>query len=179
MELERDMFDTMTMTKAMGGLCGTFLAFLLGGWVADIIYNGYDGGHSDYHEQAYVIPVESDDAVEEVVPEGPPFAEVFALASAEDGAGEFRPCAACHKLDGADGVGPHLDGIVGRAVSSVDGFGYSGSMIAVAQEWTPENLNAFLENPNGYAPGTAMNYRGMRDIEDRANLIAYLATYAN
>ncbi|MFT5272334.1 MAG: cytochrome c, partial [bacterium] len=50
------------------------------------------------------------------------------------------------------------------------------SLIAVAQQWTPENLNAFLENPKGYAPGTAMNYRGLRKIEDRANLIAYLAS---
>ena len=40
--------------------------------------------------------------------------------------------------------------------------------------WTPDELNAFLENPKGYAPGTKMAYRGMNDIEDRANLIAYL-----
>ena len=38
-------------------------------------------------------------------------------------------------------------------------------------------LNAFLENPRGYAPGTSMSYNGMRDVEDRANLIAYLATF--
>lgn len=69
-----------------------------------------------------------------------------------------------------------MNGVVDRAVSSVEGFGYSGSLIAVAQQWTPENLNAFLENPKGYAPGTAMNYRGLRKIEDRANLIAYLAS---
>ncbi|MDE0849870.1 cytochrome c family protein [Yoonia sp.] len=168
------MFDTMTITKAIGGICGTFLVFLLGGFVADLIYHGADGGHGD-HAQAYVIPVESD-VVEEVVAEGPPFEEVYAMADAAAGEGEFRPCSACHKLDGTDGVGPHLNGVVDRAVSSVDGFGYSGSLIAVAQQWTPENLNAFLENPKGYAPGTAMNYRGLRKIEDRANLIAYLAS---
>jgi cytochrome c len=168
------MFDTMTITKAIGGICGTFLVFLLGGFVADLIYHGADGGHGD-HAQAYVIPVESD-VVEEVVEEGPPFEEVYAMADAAAGEGEFRPCSACHKLDGTDGVGPHLNGVVDRAVSSVEGFGYSGSLIAVAQQWTPENLNAFLENPKGYAPGTAMNYRGLRKIEDRADLIAYLAS---
>ena len=63
---------------------------------------------------------------------------------------------------------------MGRDVSSVDGFGYSGALVAVADVWSAENLNAFLENPKGYAPGTAMGYNGMRKIEDRANLIAYL-----
>ena len=57
-ELERDMFDTMTMTKAVGGFCGTFLVFLLGGWAAEEIYHSGGGGHGDHHEQAYVIPVE-------------------------------------------------------------------------------------------------------------------------
>lgn len=171
-ELERDMFDTMTMTKAIGGFCGTFLVFLLGGWAAEIIYHS-DGGHGDHHEQAYVIPVESDGAAEEVE-EGPSFEEVFAMADASAGEGAFRPCSSCHALDGTDGVGPHLNGVVDRAVGSVDGFGYSGALVAVAETWSPENLNAFLENPKGYAPGTAMAYNGMRKIEDRANLIAYL-----
>jgi cytochrome c len=74
-------------------------------------------------------------------------------------------------------VGPHLNGVVGRAVGAVDGYGYSGNLVAVAETWTPENLNAFLENPSNYAPGTAMNFRGIRDAQDRANLIAYLETY--
>jgi len=59
-------------------------------------------------------------------------------------------------------------------VGTEDGFGYSGSLVAVADVWTPENLNELLENPRGYAPGTDMTYNGMRKIQDRANLIAYL-----
>ena len=50
----RDMFDTMTLTKIVGGFCGTFLVFLLGGWVAESIY--HSGGHGE-GEQAYVIEV--------------------------------------------------------------------------------------------------------------------------
>jgi cytochrome c len=65
---------------------------------------------------------------------------------------------------------------VNRPVAFYDDFNYSGALVAVADVWTPENLNGFLENPRGYAPGTAMGYNGMRDVEDRANLIAYLAT---
>jgi len=172
------MFDTMTMTKTIGAFCGTFLVFLLGGWAAELIYHsggGHGDGHGDGHHQAYVIPVESDDAGEEEVVEGPPFAELYAVADAGAGEGEFRPCSSCHALDGSDGVGPHLNGIVDKAVGAAAGYGYSGSLVAVADTWTPENLNAFLENPSSYAPGTAMNFRGIRDAQDRANLIAYLA----
>ena len=168
------MFDTMTMTKAIGGLCGTFLVFLLGGWAAELIYHGVEGGHDEGHTQAYVIPVENGEGEEEVVAEGPPFEEVFASADAAAGEGEFRPCSSCHALDGSDGVGPHLNGVVDREVASVDGFGYSGALVAVADVWTPEALNGFLTNPSDYAPGTAMNFRGIRDAQDRANLIAYL-----
>ena len=61
-------------------------------------------------------------------------------------------------------------------MASAEGFSYSGALVQVADVWTPENLNGFLENPRSYAPGTSMGYNGMRRIEDRANLIAYLAT---
>ena len=167
------MFDTMTMTKVLGALCGTLLVFLLGSWAAESIYHG--GGHGGDHQQGYVIHVESGEESVEPVDEGPAFAEVYAAADAASGEGQWRACSACHKLEeGANGVGPYLYGVVGRDVASVDGFGYSGKLIAVADVWTPEALNDFLENPRGYAPGTAMTYNGMRSIEDRANLIAYL-----
>ncbi|MXQ08482.1 c-type cytochrome [Alphaproteobacteria bacterium GH1-50] len=164
------MFDTMTMTKIIGGFCGTFLVFLLGGFVAEFIYHP---AHGDDHHQAYTIETGDDGAEEEVVEVD--FAEVYAAADAGAGERLWRQCSACHKLeDGANGTGPHLYGVVGRDVGSVPGYSYSGNLVAVADVWTPENLNGFLTNPGNYAPGTKMSYRGMGDIEDRANLIAYL-----
>ena len=72
------------------------------------------------------------------------------------------------------GVGPSLHGVVGRDIASVEDFSYSGALQDLEGDWTPEALNAFLENPRSYAPGTAMSYGGMRDVEDRAAMIAYL-----
>ena len=166
------MFDTMTMTKVLGGLCGTLLVFLLGKWVAEELY--HTGGHGD-HDQAYVIPVD-DAGGDVVIEEGPSFEEIYATADADAGAGLWRACSACHALEQGDNgvVGPYLYGVVGREVAASEGFDYSGSLIAVNDVWTPEELNLFLENPRGYAPGTAMTYSGMRKIEDRADLIAYL-----
>lgn len=170
------MFDTMTMTKVMGGVCGTFLVFLLGKFAAEEIYHS-GGGHGDHHEAGYVIDVPEAGAAGAEVDEGPAFEEVFAMADAAAGEGQWRSCSACHSVEaGANGVGPTLFGVVGRDVASIDGFGYSGNLISVNDVWTPEELNKFLESPRNYAPGTAMGYNGMRKIEDRANLIAYLAT---
>lgn len=169
------MLDTMTLTKAGGALCGTLLVFLLGNWAAELLYST-ESGHGDHAEQAYVIDTGEDDGHgEEAVEEGPSFAEVLAEADAGKGEKVFSKCKACHKLeDGANATGPHLYGVVGRAVGSVDGFGYSGSLVAVADVWTPENLDHFLENPKGFAPGTKMSFSGLKKIDDRANLVAYL-----
>ena len=169
------MFDTMTLTKIMGGFCGTFLLYLLGGWAAETIYHSGSGGHGDDHAQAYVIEVEGaeDEGGEEV--EEVDFAVVMASASIEDGEALWRNCRSCHALEpGVHGTGPALHGVVNREVAFYDDFNYSGALVAVADVWTPENLNGFLENPKGWAPGTAMGYNGMRKVEDRANLIAYL-----
>ncbi|WP_296662945.1 cytochrome c family protein [Roseovarius sp.] len=162
------------MTKTAGALCGALLVFLLGNWAAESIYS-MGGGHGEDHAQGYVIDTGEGEA-EEVVDEGPSIGELMAAADPANGEGLFRNCAACHAVvDGENKVGPHLYGVVGRDVGSVASYGsYSGSLTAVAQVWTPVELNAFLENPKAYAPGTTMGYAGMRKAEDRADLIAYL-----
>ena len=170
------MFDTMTLTKVVGGFCGAFLVFLLGGWAAETIYHVGGSGHGEEHEAAWII--ETDEGEGESEEEAPAdFATLW--QSRDEGAGErvFNQCRACHKLDGANAVGPHLDGVVGREVDSVEGFSYTGALEEVADVWTGENLFHFLENPQGYAPGTAMSYSGLSSAEDRVNLIAYLTTY--
>lgn len=172
------MFDTMTITKVLGAVCGSLLILLLGKWAAETLYHTAPVAHGDEEVvQAYVIETGAEDATEGAAEEGPPFAEV--LAAADVGAGEkvFAKCKACHKLDGTDGVGPHLNGVVDRAKASIAGFAYSESLVAMAADaWTTDNLNGFLTNPKGYAPGTKMGFAGLPKVEDRANVIAYLAS---
>ncbi|MCI5040374.1 MAG: cytochrome c family protein, partial [Donghicola eburneus] len=136
------------------------------------------GGHGDEHAQGYVIEVaDAGGAAEEE--EGPDFATLLASADAGKGERVFKKCAACHKLDGEDATGPHLNGVIDRAIGSVAGFNYSGALSAVGDVWSPENLNAFLENPKGTAPGTSMGFAGLRKVEDRADLVAYLQSVSN
>ncbi len=171
------MFNTMTLTKTLGAFCGALLVYLLGVWGADILYTtGHDAhGDGEVH-QAYVIEVEEDaPAAEEGVEEGPSFEERMAAADPEAGTKVWNMCRACHKVeDGANAVGPHLYGIVGRGVDDAEGYAYSGALEAVVDVWTPEALDDFLENPRAYAPGTKMVFPGLKKPEDRVNLIAYL-----
>ncbi len=174
------MFDTMTLTKLLGGLCGALLVFLLGKFAAETIYSG--GAHGEDHVQGYMIEIESgEDAGEgSAVEEGPSIEE--RLASADIGKGErvFNKCKACHKLEkGENSVGPYLFGVVGRPVDSADGFGYSGALEKVADVWTPEHLDGFLTKPASYAPGTTMGFSGLSKDEDRANVIAFLDSLDN
>jgi len=168
------MFDTMTLTKATGAVCGSLLVFLLGSWAAESIYS-MGGGHGEDHAQGYVIDTGDDEAAEEPVEEAPDFAAMFAAADAAKGERVFNKCKACHVLeDGQNGVGPHLYDVVGRDVGAVDGYGYSGALGEAADVWNAEQLYAFLENPAGYAPGTSMGFAGLGKSEDRVNVIAYM-----
>ncbi len=100
------------------------------------------------------------------------------LATADTGAGKtlFKRCAACHTAEsgGANKVGPNLWGRVGGAQAGNDAFGYSDAVAELGGDWTYDALNEFLANPKAYAPGTKMNFAGLRKVQDRANLIAYL-----
>ncbi|MEX3017858.1 cytochrome c family protein [Gymnodinialimonas hymeniacidonis] len=170
------MFDTMTITKAGGAVCAALLVFLLGGWAAEELYN--IDHHGEDHVSGYRIEIaELDEGPVEEVPEIP-FADVYAVADAGAGERLWRQCSACHALNaGQNGVGPYLLGVVDRPIAAADGFDYSDTLAGMSDmAWTPENISGFIENPREWAPGTAMSYGGMDDIEDRANLIAYLAT---
>ncbi len=175
------MFDTMTLTKAVGAVCGSLLVFLLAGTAATSLYSiGHGEGHGDGEElaQAYTIDTGSEEAAPAETDAAPvDFAVLLASADAAEGETVFRKCSACHKLDGTDGVGPHLNGVVGRNHAAVPGYEYSEANIALSAEvWTPEAIASFIENPKGYMPGTKMAFAGLPKAEDRANLVAYLTS---
>lgn len=165
------MFDTMTVVKAAGGFLSVFLIFLLGNWAGSLIYSG--GGHGD-GQASYVIDTGEEDAADEIAEEVD-LATLLAAADAQKGARVFGKCKACHKLDGTNGTGPYLNGVIGRDIGSVAGFGYSKVFGTLEGAWTPEAMNSFLTDVKGFAPGTKMSFAGLKKDTDRANLITYLA----
>ena len=175
------MFDMMTITKAGASLCAALLFLLLGGWAAETLYHVGEKHHAgdDHHEavQGYRIAVETGDApAEEVVQVA--FADVYATADAGAGERQWRQCSACHKLEaGANGTGPYLHGVVNRPKCVADGYAYSETLATMGGDWSPENIANFIANSREYAPGTKMNYNFRGSVEDKANLIAYMATF--
>lgn len=101
----------------------------------------------------------------------------FASMTADAAAGEkvFALCRSCHVLeDGVNRVGPSLYKVVGRKSGSVAGFAYSDANKNSGVTWTTDVLFKYLEDPKAFMPGTKMAFPGIKDAQDRANLVAYL-----
>jgi cytochrome c len=83
---------------------------------------------------------------------------------------------ACHSIE-RDRTGPRHEGLIGRRVGSVPDFNYSPAMKkagASGMVWDDATLDKFLENPTRFMPGTRMGYAGVKNTQERADLIAYL-----
>ncbi len=103
----------------------------------------------------------------------------FASFTTDVAAGEkvFALCRSCHVLDeGVNRVGPSLYNVVGRASGSVAGFSYSDANKSSGVTWSEDVLFEYLKDPKGFMPGTKMTFPGIKDDQDRANLVAYLAS---
>ncbi|NNU79256.1 c-type cytochrome [Halovulum dunhuangense] len=101
------------------------------------------------------------------------------LGDAARGETLFRQCATCHQIGegAANRVGPHLNDLYGRKAGSLDDFRYSDGMVRAGTNglvWDAESLDAFIEKPRALVSGTRMSYSGMRDPQDRADLLAWL-----
>ena len=113
------------------------------------------------------------------------FAAVVAMPAAAQmpagnaAAGEkvFAQCKTCHVAEkGVNRVGPSLFGVVGRKSGTVPGYTYSAANKNSGITWTPDKLFAYLEAPQKMVKGTKMAFAGLKKPQDRADVIAYLAT---
>ena len=92
----------------------------------------------------------------------------------------FSMCTGCHAVNQlfvTNGIGPDLYGIVGSSVAAVPGYSYSKAMTGVGGRWSEERLRRFLEDPQGFVPGTTMNFPGVADRNERQQIIDYLKEF--
>ncbi|HWW19247.1 MAG TPA: c-type cytochrome [Steroidobacteraceae bacterium] len=81
-------------------------------------------------------------------------------------------CKECH----GGSLAPPLRGVVGRHIASAPDFDYTDALLAKKDmTWTRENLDAFLIDPQDWAPGTEMKKKELT-AQNRADVIAYLAS---
>ncbi len=131
----------------------------------------------------YAIAVKEHGAEEKAGPKEaePPMEAMLASASADKGKATAKQCQACHTFEkgGPNRVGPNLWGIVGRPRASEAGFNYSAAMKAKGGTWSFSELYAFLANPRGDIPGTAMTFAGLTRGQQRADVIDFLNTLSD
>ena len=102
---------------------------------------------------------------------------------AEKGAKLFRKCKSCHMVGdkARNRVGPHLNELFGRKAGSLDGYDYSPDLVREGADgltWTTEKLHIYLENPKALVSQTFMNFRGLKDEQDRKDVLAFLRQYS-
>lgn len=129
---------------------------------------------------AYIIDIPEDNTSNSEIIKKPtitePISPFLMNASIEKGEKLFKKCGACHsyKKDGNNKVGPNLWNLINRTKGSINGFSYSKALSELGGKWTFEELSEFLYKPKQYIKNTKMNFAGLKEIEDRANLILFI-----
>ena len=91
----------------------------------------------------------------------------------------FGQCKTCHVAEkGVNRVGPSLFGVIGRTAGSVEGFKYSPANKNSGIVWSEDKLFEYLESPQKVVKGTYMAFAGLKNPQDRADVIVYLKTKA-
>ncbi len=105
----------------------------------------------------------------------------FSPLRADSARGErlFQRCFACHSVvAGEDKLpGPSLRGVMGRRAGTLPGFRFSPALRAAGARglvWTRESLDAYLTDPERFIPGTEMGLPGLRESDDRRDVIDFL-----
>lgn len=173
------MMDSFELNKLIGAFLAVVFVVFSVSIVSDAIFATHAPETPGYAIEVAEAEAETDagDAAGEA---GPSVLDLIATADVSAGQAAFRKCVACHTAEegGANKVGPNLYGVVNRPIASHEGFRYSAAMQEFSQGgsvvWDYEHLSGFLQSPRTYLPGTAMAFAGIRNIQEEANLIAYL-----
>lgn len=107
----------------------------------------------------------------------PSLEALLKVANVDAGKKKFRQCAACHSIvsGGMDKGGPNLYGAYDKVWgTNSKRFGYTGGLINGGQKWDAENLDAWMRNPAQLIPKTSMQFSGVPNALDRADIIAYM-----
>ena len=169
------MSDSLAFNKYAGAVLATgFLIALL------VNASGIVFSQEKVAKSGYKVDVVEEAAGGPAAPEVPPdWGTVLKTADVAAGQATFAKCQSCHNADsgGPNGTGPNLWGVVGRPPGSHPGFAYSDGMKGFAGKqpiWDYEHIYQFVKNPQAYISGTKMSFVGLKQPQDRINVIAFL-----
>ncbi|MBO9466523.1 c-type cytochrome [Tropicibacter sp. R15_0] len=109
---------------------------------------------------------------------GPAMADTFEEVKVTAGKTLFEgECRRCHAVEPTDpSYGPPLENVLYRAAGSVEGYDYSIALEASGIVWTPAALRAWMEDNDGFMPGTKMRHVGIEDRTVQDFILAYLTS---
>jgi cytochrome c len=172
--------DAMEINKAIAAVLIAGIVFFLTGLIGDNLVS-----MRPLKEAAIKIeiPTAAPAAGAPAPPASPPIAVLLAKADAAAGEAATKQvgCVACHSFNegGKNGLGPNLYGIVGEPIGQGKDYSFSKALSSKTGNWTFALLNEWLTKPAAFAPGTKMTFAGVKDDQQRANIIAYLRTLSH
>lgn len=169
------MRDELGFTKIAGAVLATLLVIFGLQNISDLLYQPTPAAKAGYAIQ--VAEEASTGAAPADVP--PDWGTVLPTANISAGQDQSQKCASCHSFvkGGPNMTGPDNWGVIGRKPGTHPGFDYSQAMKDFGSKvpaWDYDHLYMFLKNPQDYIPGTKMTFAGIKDPQDRINLIAWL-----
>src|SRR6266567_1046979 len=88
----------------------------------------------------------------------------------------FNACAPCHSLEPQRNMtGPSLAELWNRKAGSLASFSrYSPALKSASIVWNDKTLAEWIKDPQHVVPGSQMTFGGMKDAQQRADLLAFL-----
>ena len=173
------MFNSMSwldFNKIIASIIIAVILFIVIGLIGNILIKVEENKETAYKIE---IPEDSSETLNQTASKDltiEPISPLLINASLENGEKIYKKCGTCHnpQKDSKSKVGPNLWNVINRPKGGNDGFAYSNALIESGGKWGYEELNYFLYKPKEYIEGTKMNFAGLKNAQDRADLIFWL-----
>jgi cytochrome c len=169
------MKDDLRWNKIFGAILATLLTIFVLRQGAEMVFATNPPAKPG---DAIAVQIASTDAAP-VADTPPDWGTVLPTADVAAGLAQSGKCASCHNFanGGPNGTGPNNWGVIGRQPGTHPGFTYSQAMIDFGKKvpkWDYDHIYMFLGGPQAYIQGTKMSFVGIKNPQDRINLIAWL-----
>lgn len=168
--------DSMEVNKGVAAILVAGIAFFITGTIGDQLVRNHRPEKTAIEIKGAEAPAGGGAPAPAALP---PIAPLLAKADPAQGEAIVKKlCTSCHTFNegGKAGVGPNLYNVVGAKHGHMEGFNYSNAIKSKEGPWTFPELNEWLHQPSSYAPGTRMAFAGIKNDQQRADVIDYLRT---
>jgi len=170
------MNDDLRWNKIFGAILATLLVIFALRQAAEMVFATHPPKKPGDAIAVQLASTGSETAAPDVPPD---WGTVLKTADVAAGMAQSAKCASCHNFanGGPNGTGPNNWGVIGRQPGTHPGFAYSSAMVDFGKKqpvWDYDHIYMFLANPQAYIAGTKMSFVGLKQPQDRINLIAWL-----